>query len=431
MKPVIFWFRRDLRLYDQPLLHEIAKEKRPLLAIYIIEDGMGAAQRAYLMRSLKFLEEDLWEYKIHLWILNGKASDLIQKVISQTHATHLYFNRVAEPFALKEEQEVEKMCRRENIELKIGKANLFFQPSERCYKVFTPFWRAMRPLISESPLLSKPLLRPFPTKKEHIMFESEEKWAADMLKPWPIGEKKAKKKLDYFCKNILNGYDISRDFPAEEGTSRLSVHIHFGELSVERIFSKIMNDDAKSHDKERFLAELGWREFAHQLLLHHPHMDKKSLKEEFDKIKWKQNKKLFSLWKEGKTGYPIVDAGMRELWQTGYMHNRVRMVAASFLVKHLLIDWREGEKWFWQTLVDADLANNSASWQWVAGCGADAVPYFRIFNPTLQAQKFDPKGDYVRKWIPEIGTDNYPEPVVDHAASRKLALEMYQRYLKG
>ena len=425
MNSTIFWFRRDLRLRDQPLLMQIAQEKRELLALYILEPKMGRAQSQYVQRSLKRLEKALREQGIHLWIMEGEPQKVLEECLEETGASLLAFNRVFEPDAIEDEKKVAKLCAKRRVELRTGAPNLLFEPGERCYKIFTPYWRAMRPLIQEPKLHLIPHLKALKCKKKQIDFEKEPSWASDMLSEQPVGEEAALAVLGHFCKTALFGYDHKRDFPEENATSRLSVYLHLGEISIGRVIQKVVEADALEHDQERFFAQLGWREFSHQLLFHFPHMDKKPLKESFEKMKWPGKKSLFEKWKQGETGYPIVDAGMRELWATGYMHNRVRMIAASFLVKHLLIDWREGERWFWETLIDADLSNNSAGWQWIAGCGTDASPYFRIFNPTLQAEKFDPNGAYVRKWIPELGTDKYPDPIVDHQQARILALKNY------
>jgi deoxyribodipyrimidine photo-lyase len=242
-------------------------------------------------------------------------------------------------------------------------------------------------------------------------------WATGLRETWRPGEAGARARMEVFLK-ASPSYDVERDRPDHEGTSRLSPHLHFGEISVRRLWHELQGATP-------YLRQLGWREFSTHLLFHFPATDRHPLRADFREFPWRMDERALRAWTRGETGYPLVDAGMRELWHTGWMHNRVRMLAASFLVKHLLIPWQEGAAWFWDTLVDADLANNTMGWQWSAGCGADAAPYFRIFNPELQAKKFDPDGSYVKRWVPEIGTLSYPRPIVEHAAARERALAAF------
>jgi deoxyribodipyrimidine photo-lyase len=261
-----------------------------------------------------------------------------------------------------------------------------------------------------------------------LALEPSVDWASGFRETWKPGEPGALNQLERFVRESLAGYPANRDRPAMAGTSHLSPHLHFGEISpgeVRRAILKVASENREAADAH--LRQLGWREFAYHLLFHYPESIHQPLRPEFSAFPWRMNPENFKAWTRGKTGYPLVDAGMRELWRTGWMHNRVRMVAASFLVKHLLIDWQEGARWFWDTLVDADLANNTLGWQWVAGCGADAAPYFRIFNPSLQTEKFDPESSYIRRWIPEFGSAKYPKPIVDHAETRARALAAFAK----
>ncbi|MFN9163664.1 MAG: cryptochrome/photolyase family protein, partial [Alphaproteobacteria bacterium] len=326
------------------------------------------------------------------------------------------------------------------------------------YRVFTPFWRAAREQLGTVETTARPKAIPAPATwpasdklTAWKLLPTKPDWATGFTPLWTPGEQGARKRLDGFLSRTIAGYAANRDRPDIEATSRLSPHLHFGEISPRQLW-KAATAAAQSQGQEtntdKFLAEVGWREFSYHLLYHFPHLPERNYKESFDAFPWDDNETNFRKWCRGQTGYPIVDAGMRELWTTGFMHNRVRMVAASFLIKHLLIPWQKGEAWFWDTLVDADLASNSASWQWVAGSGADAAPYFRIFNPVMQGEKFDPDGAYVRKWVPELASCSpkfihrpwdapdfarlrYPAPMVDHATARDRALKAFKTLPKA
>jgi deoxyribodipyrimidine photo-lyase len=324
-------------------------------------------------------------------------------------------------------------------EVRSFNASLLTEPWEvqtgagKDYSVFTPYWRAARTRLGHVQALPASKRLKAPTK-----WPASDRLSAWKLHPrkpdwsrgfdiWTPGEAGARARLARFLHHAVHGYSDKRDRPDLDASSLLSPHLHFGEIGPRQIWvaaeAAVATGEAAYIDIDKFLAELGWREFNHHVLFYHPKIATENLKAGFDYMPWRKDVKALHAWTEGRTGYPLVDAGMRELWATGFMHNRVRMVAASFLVKHLLIDWREGERWFWDTLVDADPANNAANWQWVAGSGADASPWFRIFNPTGQAEKFDPDGEYVRRWIPELGTSRYPKPIVEHAAARARALD--------
>lgn len=429
----IFWFRRDLRLLDQPLL---ATLEGPCFPIYILNEEKNAST-AWLKKSLEALDADL-EGK--LTIFEEDPVEVLTKLAVQKKAKKVLFNRVYEPFQLQIEKKVVAALQKEGISVEVGPGNLLFEPWEitrkggEPYKIFTPFWNQALQWMEEKnyPLhhLPKKIQWQAAAKKAaHFTFSG---WEESMLTHWEPGEKGAKRRWEHVQKKILDDYRSLRDVPSVDGTSRLSPHIHFGEISMARLVC----------DNQSFMRQLGWQAFAYHLLYYFPELPTQPLKKEFLHFPWEKNIRHLHAWQKGMTGYPIIDAGMRELWQTGYMHNRVRMLAASFLVKDLLIHWTQGAEWFLETLVDADLANNSASWQWVAGCGTDAAPYFRIFNPTLQGQKFDPEGEYVRKWVPEIAhLDNnsihtpwdvkekldYPAPIVIHEEAKKIALLKYKQ----
>lgn len=461
-KICIVWFRQDLRLIDNPALYEASKKFDKIIPVYIHDEkfggnhAIGAASKWWLHNSLASLSKD-----IELIIKSGEATAALKEIIKETGASALYFNRCYEPFALKRDAEIEKI----GIEVQSFNGSLLFEPKELStgkgdyYKVFTPFWKACLNKGISKTFLPKPKLNIH--KATGIALDSlnllpkKPDWSKGFKEKWQCGEKAAIAALDAFIENGLSNYAEGRNFPSLKCVSEMSPRLHFGEISPLYIWHTIQNASGlqtkNQANVERYLAELGWREFSYHLLYHFPKLAEQNFKPQFDDFKWNTNLDNFSAWKKGLTGYPIVDAGMRELWHTGYMHNRVRMIVASFLIKDLLIDWRQGEQWFWDTLVDADMASNSASWQWVAGSGADAAPYFRIFNPTLQSEKFDSTGAYIKKWVPELKSldskfihapwetppmfladagitlgKNYPFPIVDHNKARALALKYYK-----
>lgn len=408
----IVWFRLDLRLADNPALAAAAK-RGPVLPVYIWapeEEGAwppGAASRWWLHHSLKSLAADLGG----LVIRRGPSLDALRQLVKETGATAVFWNRRYEPALIARDTKVKQALIADGLKVESFNSALLFEPWElKPYKVFTPFWKACLKLPVSKPLRAAKLkvAKAKSLRLEQLKLLPKLDWAADF--PWQPGEAGARRQLRRFKPT---GYRKKRDFPAIAGTSRLSPHLHFGEISPRQVW-KAGNVD--------FRRQLVWREFAHHLLYHFPHTPEKPLRRDFEKFAWRKNSKALQTWQRGRTGYPLVDAGMRELWTTGWMHNRVRMVVASFLVKDLLIPWQEGARWFWDTLVDADLANNTLGWQWVAGCGADAAPFFRIFNPTTQAEKFDPDEKYIRRWVKES-----VKPIVDHAAARQRALDAYKR----
>jgi deoxyribodipyrimidine photo-lyase len=456
--PLLVWFRQDLRLADNPALRDAIATGAPVIPVYVLDDetpgawAMGGASRWWLRRSLMALAADLAKLGSRLTLRRGPARAALDALIAETGAAGVHWNRCYEPFAIARDKAIKADLEARGLAAKSFNASLLFEPwtivskSGTPFRVFTPFWKSC--LAAEAPAL--PLAAPskiaapvsWPASDALDSWGLEPRWKHEFA--WAPGEAGAQAALARFVEKAIGGYASLRDRPDLEATSRLSPHLHFGEISPRQCF----HAGAAS---PKFLAELGWREFAHHLLFHIPDLPETALRAEFRDFPWRDDASKLRAWQKGLTGYPVVDAGMRELWRTGWMHNRVRMIAASFLVKHLLLPWQAGQAWFWDTLVDADLANNSASWQWVAGCGADAAPYFRIFNPMLQGAKFDPDGVYVRRFVPELAglpdeyihapweapADvlkkagvtlgvTYPKPIVDHGEARTRALAAFQ-----
>ncbi|MCE9625750.1 MAG: DNA photolyase family protein [Deltaproteobacteria bacterium] len=469
--PVILWFRSDLRLEDNPALQAAVESRAPILPVFIWapkEEGSwtpGGASRWWLHQSLRELSFSLEKKGAKLCLRRGKSREVLADLARETGARTVYWNRRYEPEIIRRDAAIKEGLRAEKIQAESFNSHLLFEPWElktqagEPYKVFTPFWKSC--LSRPEPVAPKAA----PAKLEgfsggvpslnlnDLELEPKIDWAKGMREAWRPGETGAQRELARFLEDAVPAYLEDRDKPACSGTSRLSPHLHFGEIGPRQIWHIVKQ--AAAHDRrsggqrgaEGFLREVGWREFAYHLIYHFPHTIERPLRAEFERFPWKQDGQALKAWQKGLTGYPLVDAGMRELWTTGWMHNRVRMIVASFLVKDLLIPWQEGAKWFWDTLVDADLASNTLGWQWTAGCGADAAPYFRIFNPVSQGEKFDPGADYVRRWIPELAKlsdewihrpweapveslkkagvslgKDYPAPLVDHAQARDLAL---------
>lgn len=441
VSPIIVWFRRDLRLADNPALKAAADSGRPVIPLYILDEtpdvrGPGGASRWWLAKSLRALSASLEALGSRLILRRGVAADILEQLVAETGAAAVHWNRLYDPGLVERDMELKKALR---AEARSFNASLLTEPWEvqtgsgKDFSVFTPYWRAARSHLSRIETLPAPKRLKAPSAwpasdvvEDWKLHPSSPDWSSG-FGIWTPGEAGARERLHQFLDKGVHGYSEKRDRPDLDTTSRLSPHLHFGEIGPRQVWvaaeAAVATGEAAYVDVDKFLAELGWREFNHHVLFYHPRIVTENLRVGFNGMRWRKDVKAFRAWTEGRTGYPLVDAGMRELWATGFMHNRVRMVAASFLVKHLLIDWREGERWFWDTLVDADGANNAANWQWVAGSGADASPWFRIFNPVGQAEKFDPEGEYVRRWVPEFGTPAYPKPIVDHAAARTRALE--------
>lgn len=445
--PIIVWFRNDLRLADHPALTAAAL-KGQVVPLYIYnenEEGswpLGGASKVYLHDSLLALKKSLPE----LLILRGKALDVLLQVAEATGAKGVYWGRRYEPFSIERDSKVKEALKKKGLEAISFNHSLLMEPwnllnkSKAPYTVFTPFYKAV--------LKELEVPKPLPTPEFHCFKHSlpsvdlkllpKVHWDSSIRTFWKAGESSAMAKLQSFCEGPLSNYEHARNFPAlDQGVSHLSPALHFGELSPRTVWHRVSN----FKDSEPYLRQLIWRDFAHYLLFHFPHTDLHPLRKQFEAFPWRSDDAKWNAWKKGQTGYPFVDAGMRELWATGWMHNRVRMVVASFLVKDLLLPWQEGARYFWDTLVDADLANNSFGWQWSAGCGADAAPYFRIFNPILQGEKFDPEGDYIRKWVPELKdmpskwihqphtaptkARDYPLPIVNHREAKEAALAAF------
>ena len=456
--PTIVWFRSDLRISDNPALCA-ASQKGPVIPLFIWspdeEDfAPGGASKWWLHHSLTKLEKSLDRIGGKLILKTGTALEVLKSVLQKTGAQAVFWNRRYEPIICKRDKLISTELNKAGIEVKTFKANLLSEPDEienktgRPFKVFTPFWKeCLKRLNPPAPLEPpKQINRPTGSIKTQrlsdLNLEPVPDWAEGMRNNWNPGEAGAFQNLKLFIRNASRDYSEARNFPDRSGTSRLSPHLRFGEISPKQIWHSIKDSGEPKWKESHFLSELGWREFGYHLLHHFPHSVEEALRPAFNRFPWADNPKHLRAWQLGQTGYPFVDAGMRELWTTGWMHNRVRMVVASFLVKHLLIHWRHGADWFWDTLVDADLASNTQGWQWTAGCGADAAPYFRIFNPTTQAKKFDPNGDYIRRWVPELrhlsvpeifepstSVDEhlYPQPLVNHSQARTRALKAFEK----
>ena len=468
--PTLLWFRDDLRLADNPAIDAAAREAAPVVPLFVLDDEtpgrwrIGGASRWWLEGSLAALDADLRGRGSRLILRRGAADRVVPAFAAELGAARVLCNRGYEPAARERDLRIEAMLRAQGAALESFAASLLIEPGQlatnegRPFKVFTPFWRALVARYRPAPALAPPKQLAAPRRwpesdrlEDWKLRPTSPDWAAGFA-IWRPGEAAAAERLSRFVEESLPGYGDKRNRPDLPHTSRLSPHLHFGEISPSQAWRSAEDAHARGSgsetDLDAFLAELGWREFSRHLLFHFPELPERPWREEFERFAWRADPAALRAWQRGRTGYPIVDAGMRELWATGWMHNRVRMIAASFLTKHLLIDWRAGEEWFWDTLVDADLANNAASWQWVAGSGVDAAPFFRIFNPVLQGERFDPGGDYVRRWVPELAAlpapdiqrpwtserlaeagivlgHSYPEPIVEHAFARRRALEAY------
>ncbi len=462
-QPVIMWFRQDLRLADQPAL-TAAAAAGPVLPVYILDDvtpgdwRWGGASRWWLHHSLARLGE-----KLPLTLRRGEAVAELEKLIVENKASALYFTRDYAPWSGALERRVKDLCDRLGITCHRHGGYLLHEPesirngSGEFFKVYTPYSRVCFAKGAPRALKPVPAITRFDGRvacddlASWGLLPTKPDWTGEFAEAWTPGEAGAKALLEKFLDDGLKGYAEGRDRPDKRHASRLSPHLHWGEISPYQVWHATSQRMAEAggtldHDGEKFLKEVVWREFAYNLIHHVPTFPDKPFKPEYDDFPWDTNPKALKAWQQGRTGYPIVDAGMRELWATGIMHNRVRMIVASFLIKDLLIPWQEGERWFWDTLVDADIGNNSASWQWVAGCGADAAPYYRVFNPVLQGEKFDPDGVYVRRWIPELAEvpdefvhkpwdmpvppKDYPPRIIDHGMARDRALTAFKKIKK-
>lgn len=466
--PAIVWFRKDLRLSDNLALLAAVDHGGPVIPVYIREKScgpLGGAQEWWLHHSLASLSAALEKIGGRLLLLSGGAEKTLRQLISETGAGAVFWNRRYDPAGMATDKTLKQKLRDDGLTVRSFSGQLLHEPSRLQtksggpYRVYTPFWRTLEggeephAPVNAPEKLKAPKTWP---KSENLdgwkLLPVKPDWAKHFRDIWAPGEDGGREKLDDFIDSALKGYEEGRDFPAKDATSMLSAHLALGEISPAAVWhaTKGLSRHIASNDISCFRKEIVWREFCYHLLFHFPELDEKNWNDSFDAFRWRDDEKSFRAWTCGMTGYPIVDAGMRQLWKHGTMHNRVRMIVASFLIKHLLIDWRKGERWFRDTLVDADPASNAANWQWVAGSGADASPFFRIFNPILQGEKFDGDGDYVRRFVPELGKlerkyihkpfeapkevlkkagitlgETYPEPIVDHGKARERALAAY------
>jgi deoxyribodipyrimidine photo-lyase len=476
----LIWFRDDLRLDDNPALAAAARAG-PVVALYVLEEGLpgqqvlGGAVRWWLHHALARLGEALAQRGVPLVLRRGDPRRIVPEVATGLQAGSVHWNRRYLPWTQGPDAAIKDTLRASGHTVSSHNALVLAEPWQIStgtggpYKVFTPYSRALRPHADAAtsgivpvPTLvagTVPAAVAFDALADWRLLPVKPDWSGGLAGAWEPGEAGARARLDRFMAGILRGYGTARDLPGTAGTSRLSPHLRFGEISPRVVWRAAASagaaNPALEADAIKFQTELAWRDFANHLLYHYPTLPEANWKSAFDPFPWRDDAAGLTAWQRGQTGYPIVDAGMRELWTTGWMHNRVRMIVGSFLVKHLLIHWREGEAWFRDTLVDADTANNAAGWQWIAGCGADAAPYFRIFNPVAQGEKFDPEGRYVRRWVPELARlpdslihkpwtapplllsgssirlgSTYPAPIVDHALARQRALDAYAS-LKG
>ena len=437
----LVWLRDDLRVEDNPALHAAGERGGPIVVLYLLDEAspgirpLGGASKWWLHHSLASLADSIERLGGSLTVREGAAASVVPAVVAEAGADAVYWNR--RYGAVRDtDAALKTQLRAAGVEVESFQSSLLFEPwtittgEGTPFKVFTPFWRACldrgvhraplpAPATLAGPSLPSDKLALLPTRPD---------WAGGLRETWTPGEPAALEALERFAADGLEDYHL-RDQPGIDVTSGLSPRLRFGELSPLQVWHRIEHgplSGAARANAAKFLSEVGWREFNWSILFQNPQLHTANYRREFDAFQWEPQSDQVEAWKRGRTGIPLVDAGMRELWHSGTMHNRVRMVTASFLVKNLLVDWRVGEQWFWDCLVDADEASNPANWQWVAGSGADAAPYFRIFNPLLQAQKFDPHGDYQRRWVPELGTPDYPEPIVDLASSRREALAHYE-----
>ena len=471
-RPVIFWFRDDLRLADNPGLAAARATGKPLILLYVLDEAsresrpLGGAAKWWLDKSLRALGARISAKGGRLVLRKGAAEDVISRLAKEMRPESVYWSR-RYGAARKIDERIKAALKADGIEALSFNGSLLVEPFEMRtgsggdYKVFTPFWKSMKANLD--------LPEPSPEARDLPSFggvgsddlddwrlhPTTPDWSEGIAQAWAPGELSARRRLRDFLKSV-DGYAEGRDRPDQQHTSRLSPHLRFGEIGPRQVWRAAMHaleaGEAPERDVGKFLSELAWRDFSYHLLYHDPQMGRLSWRRQFEDVEWRSgSRKELGAWKRGQTGFPIVDAGMRELWATGYMHNRVRMIVASFLAKDLLVHWRKGEEWFWETLVDADEANNANGWQWTAGTGADAAPYFRVFNPFLQGEKFDPDGAYVRHWVPELKElpskwihrpheapagvlaeagvrvgETYPAPLIDHDFARKRAIAAYK-----
>lgn len=469
--PILVWFRNDLRMTDNAALLAASESGQPIICLYVLDDEAdettqyGGAQRWWLHHSLNDFSNSLQRLGGQLVLRRGKPEDIIAKLIGEHDIKAVVWNRRYATSHIARDTQLKQSLQDDKIDVRSYNGFLLHEPtmvktgSGGPYRVYTPFWRSFSGAAEpREPAPAPTAINAFGNAissealNDWHLLPTNPDWSEGIKAEWTPGEAGAKERLDDFLSGPIKAYQEGRDFPAKHDTSKLSPHLTFGEISPYQIWAEVnAKHPTNSPNKETFRKEVVWREFAYHLLVNFEDLKNKNYNQQFNAFPWHSNDAHLRAWQKGQTGYPIVDAGMRQLWQTGWMHNRVRMIVGSFLVKHLLIDWREGEKWFWDTLVDADPASNTASWQWIAGSGADAAPYFRVFNPILQGEKFDKNGDYVKLFCPELRNlpnkfihkpweapkhelskaglvlgETYPAPIVDHKTARERALAAYQ-----
>jgi len=462
----IVWLREDLRLLDNPALH-FASQQGAVLPVFVYPEKLGGASYWWLHHSLEHLSQQFAKSNVELVLRTGNVSEILSSLATEYDCELVVWNRVYSPDGIELGSDVRSSLDKCGVKNRSFNGQLLIEPSKILtkqgtpFKVFTPFWRSCLTQLSPSEPLAAPAIKPLSSRVDSDTLDDwgllpmKPNWALGFESTWQPGESGSQHRWTAFLEDGIKRYKERRDYPIESNTSLLSPHLAFGEISPRQLWFDVNEamacGEVDLENGQKFLAEIGWREFSRYLLVHFPQVINAPFNTKFQEFPWVRNKAWVAAWQSGQTGYPIVDAGMRELWKTGYMHNRVRMVVASFLTKHLRSHWRVGADWFWDTLVDADIANNTASWQWAAGCGADAAPYFRIFNPILQGEKFDKAGEYVKKWVPELAKleprflhkpweadpmtlsmanvrlgETYPYPIVDHKRARADALDAYQ-----
>lgn len=475
---IIWWIRKDLRLKDNPALNACIESGDAVLPVYIAspQDAEtwpdGGASKVWLDGSLSALDESFRSAGSRLIFRLGAVQESLIALAEEAGAREIHANARYEPWAMQQEQALKTALATQGIELITHASYLLFEPDDirngsgKPYQVFTPYYKKCKSIFQHNnehaallsqlamPAKKKMALKapahwPDSVSREDLKLLPSITWDQSIRDAWKPGEQMAEQRLNRFIEDVIQNYETSRNIPAVDGTSRLSPHLHFGEITPRQILARLQALPAQQ--SEPYIREIIWREFAYHVLYHFPHTTTEPLKPKFKELGWQDHPEYFERWTKGMTGYPIVDAGLRQLWKTGWMHNRVRMIVGSFLTKDLMISWQTGAAWFWDTLIDADLANNTLNWQWIAGCGADAQPFFRVFNPTLQGEKFDPDGRYIRQWIPELSAlpdryihtpwktpkdvlsrarvqlgETYPFPVVDHDEAKTLALKAYR-----
>lgn len=464
----IVWFRKDLRLRDNPTLEFALANKKKIIPVFVWDEGEGghwspgSASRWWLHQALKSLEDSIEKHGGRFLFAKGKPAEILPEIAKENGASEVLYSRTYDPGGLATQEAVEEALDAVGIRSESFNASLLNEPWEvknssgKPFQVFTPYWRNCRNGIykkpADYPVRSLPFANQLTARAslEELGLLPAHPWCEKLFSHWDVSEVAGQAQVAHTAREIVHSYAHLRNSPGTDGTSRLSPYLAWGLVSPRQVCHSVLQNDPKDTNRgeNKFLAEIGWREFSYHLLYHFPRIPDSPLRPKYSAFPWLSDEQILRKWQTGQTGYPMVDAGMRQLYETGWMHNRVRMIVASFLVKHLLISWEEGARWFWDTLVDADLASNTQGWQWAAGCGADAAPYFRIFNPITQGEKFDKSGRYARRWIPELanlpnkwlfrpweapresleGTslelgENYPHPCVDHFEARARALQ--------